>query len=106
MMSTRSKKDSADTPVAPEEIAAMQKQVVEKERRLREEARALEQQCREIENKESIIENLRRELEESRASQPSTSRRNIDIFSQPSDPPASRYYEPDHREPETYRISL
>ena len=45
----------------------MQKQIHEKERRLRKE-----------ENKDSIIEALRREIELLRASQPSTSRRDLD----------------------------
>ena len=48
MMSTRFRKDVTDTPSSlnTDDIAAMQKQIREKERRLREEERALEQRCR------------------------------------------------------------
>ena len=89
-----------DTPVTPEELAAMQKQIIEKERRLREKEREIEKQRREFESKDSIIEQLRRELEESRASQPSMSRRDVNISSQLSGPPASRFHETEYREPE------
>ena len=71
----------------------MQKQIFEKERRPREEEREIEKRRLEFENKDSLIEQLRRELHESRASQPSTSRRNDIISSQLSDTPASRFRE-------------
>ena len=100
MMFTRSKKDGSDTPVSSEKLVAMQKQIFEKERRLREEEREIEKQRREFENKDSLIEQLRRELQESRASQPSTSRRDDNISSQLSDTPASRFHETDYRVPE------
>ena len=90
-MSTRSRKDGTETPppLNTDEIAAMQKQIHEKERRLREEERALEQRRREEErvlekrrreekSKDSVIEALRRENELLRASQASTSRRELD----------------------------
>ena len=100
MMSTRSKKDGSDTPVSAEELAAMQKQIFEKERRLREEEREIEKRRLEFENKDSLIEQLRRELQESRASQPSTSRRDDDIPTRFSDAPEPRFRENEYREPE------
>ena len=99
-MSTRSKKDGSDTPVSAEELSAMQKQIFEQERRLREEERKIEKRRLKFENKDSLIEQLRRELQESRASQPSTSRRDDNISSQLSDTPASRFRETEYREPE------
>ena len=67
----------------------MQKQIHEKERRLREEKRAFEQRRREEErvlekrrreeeSKDFVIEALRRGIESLRASQPSTSCRELD----------------------------
>ena len=58
MMSTRSRKDGTETPPSlnTDEIAAMQKQIHEKEHRLSDEERALEQRCRKEESQDSVIE--------------------------------------------------
>ena len=88
MMSTRSRKDGTESPppLNTDEIAAMQKQIHEKERRLREEERALEQRRREEErvlekrrreeeSKDSVIKALCHENKSLCAPQPSTSPR-------------------------------
>ena len=113
-MSTQSRKDGTETPppVNTDEIAAMQKQMHEKERRLREEERALEQRRREEErvlekrrreeeSKDSVIEALRRENELLRASQASTSRRELDPpTTQPPNQHAPRCYDSEYHDNE------
>ena len=97
MMSTRSRKDGSETPPSlnTDEIAAIH----EKERRLRDEERVLEQRRREEESKDSVIEALRREVESLRASQPSTSRRDLEPpTTRSSNQHASRYHDPEYRD--------
>ena len=114
MMSTRSRKDGTETPppLNTDEIAAMQKQIHEKERRLREEERALEQRRRgeerviekrrsEEECKDSVIEALCRENELLRASLASTSRSALDPPStQRPNQHAPRCYNPEYHDNE------
>ena len=63
-MSTRIRMDGSETPPSlnTDEIAAMQKQIHEKECRFRDEERVLEQRRREGESKDSVIDALRREV--------------------------------------------
>ena len=97
MKSTRSRKDVTETPSSlnTDEIAAMQKQIHEKEHRICDE----EQRCRKEESQDSVIETVRREVESLRASQPSTSRRNLEPpITQSSNQHALRYHEPEYRD--------
>ena len=82
MMSTRARKGGNETPPSlnTDEIAAMQKQINEKKRLLRDEERVLEQRRRVEVSKDSVIEALRREVESLRASQPSTSPRDLETL--------------------------
>ena len=79
-MSTRIRMDGSETPPSlnTDEFTAMQKQIHEKELRLRDEECILEQRRREEESKHSVIEALLREVESLRASQPLTSRRDLE----------------------------
>ena len=99
MMSTRFRNGTETPPsLNTDEIAEMQKQIHEKERRLRDEERALEQRRREEESKDSVIEALRSEIESLRVSQPSTSRRDLELpITQSSNQHVWRYHDPEYR---------